>query len=67
LCGRYETAFWSNRKVLHLQLDIKGSGIDFDPGDAIGILPRNRCGVLGVNLIEGGIKLEGSLISVSDF
>ena len=28
-------------KVLHLELDVRGSGIDYSPGDSVGVLPQN--------------------------
>ena len=42
-CPRYESAFWSDRKVLHLELDLGDSGMAalMGPGDAIGVCPAN--------------------------
>lgn len=39
---RYETAFWSDRKVLHLEFKLADSGMAFAAGDAIGVAARNN-------------------------
>eukprot|EP00850_Spirogloea_muscicola_P006810 SM000033S12331 [mRNA] locus=s33:236976:240911:+ [translate_table: standard] len=35
------TAPWSDRAVVHLGIDVTGTGLSFRPGDSLGILPRN--------------------------
>lgn len=35
------TSSSKDRTVIHLELDIEGSGFDYHPGDSIGILPEN--------------------------
>ncbi|KAL0491122.1 NADPH-Cytochrome P450 reductase, partial [Acrasis kona] len=41
ITARYLTQSGSEKQVLHMELDISGSGIDYSPGDAIGIIPQN--------------------------
>ncbi|WP_093193735.1 assimilatory sulfite reductase (NADPH) flavoprotein subunit [Salimicrobium halophilum] len=31
----------SNKETRHIELDLEGSGIDYEPGDSLGILPEN--------------------------
>ncbi|HET7222890.1 MAG TPA: assimilatory sulfite reductase (NADPH) flavoprotein subunit [Rhodanobacteraceae bacterium] len=31
----------SSKDVRHLEIDLSGSGLDYEPGDALGVLPRN--------------------------
>ncbi|MGH8182544.1 MAG: assimilatory sulfite reductase (NADPH) flavoprotein subunit [Rhodanobacteraceae bacterium] len=41
LANQRITADDSARDVRHLELDLSGSGLDYEPGDALGVLPRN--------------------------
>lgn len=36
------TAAGSSKEVRHLELSLEGSGISYEPGDALGIVPRNH-------------------------
>ncbi|TAN04709.1 MAG: assimilatory sulfite reductase (NADPH) flavoprotein subunit [Rhodanobacteraceae bacterium] len=41
LANQRITADGSSKDVRHLELDLAGSGFDYEPGDALGVLPRN--------------------------
>ena len=41
LANQRITADGSARDVRHLELDLAGAGFDYEPGDALGVLPRN--------------------------
>lgn len=42
LANQRLTAFGSTKDVRHLELSLEGSSIHYEPGDSIGIVPRNR-------------------------
>jgi sulfite reductase (NADPH) flavoprotein alpha-component len=42
LANQRLTARNSTKDVRHIELSIEGSGIHYEPGDALGIVPRNR-------------------------
>ena len=54
LCGP-ATASEEGREVLHLELDLSGSGMDPHPGDAIGVTPLND-----PELVEGLLSRLGA-------
>ena len=43
----------SAKETWHLELDLNGSGMDYEPGDALAILPTNTCAVVDT-LIKAG-------------
>ncbi len=52
------TARDSTQDVRHLELSLAGSGIDYQPGDALGIQPHNDLGL--VERVLGRLGLSGS-------
>ena len=42
LSKKYLNTAWADRQTLHLELDIHKSGLSFQPGDSVGILPSNH-------------------------
>lgn len=51
---RLLTAPSSDRRVLHLELDLSGSGMRYGPGDSVGLLPQNEA-----KLVEALLKRLG--------
>ncbi len=53
----------SSKEVLHIELNLDGSGLAYEPGDALGILPVNRASlvdeVLAATGLDGGAMLDG--------
>lgn len=39
--AEYMTASWSDRRVIHLEVDVSESGSQYTPGDSLGVLPEN--------------------------
>eukprot|EP00878_Enallax_costatus_P043953 GHUV01052076.1.p1 GENE.GHUV01052076.1~~GHUV01052076.1.p1 ORF type:complete len:736 (+),score=250.64 GHUV01052076.1:1236-3443(+) len=39
--ARRMTAEWSDRIVIHMELEVSSSGMKFGPGDSVGVLPQN--------------------------
>ncbi|GBG66666.1 hypothetical protein CBR_g66801 [Chara braunii] len=56
--ARCMTAEWSDRRVLHMEMDISGLGISYNPGDSIGIAPENDPTV--VDSLINRLGLNGS-------
>ena len=53
----------SDRKVIHLEIDIKGSGMQYHPGDSIGVLPENSPDLVDKILSRLGVD-PGAVFSV---
>ncbi|MEK5077546.1 assimilatory sulfite reductase (NADPH) flavoprotein subunit [Solibacillus sp. FSL W7-1436] len=55
----------SNKQTQHLELSLEGSGLTYEPGDSVGILPENDANLVTALLLSLGF--EGSeIVSVKD-
>ncbi|GAQ83041.1 NADP/FAD dependent oxidoreductase [Klebsormidium nitens] len=53
--AEYMTASWSDRRVIHLEVDIARTGASYKPGDSLGVLPENR-----PELVDGLLERLGA-------
>jgi sulfite reductase (NADPH) flavoprotein alpha-component len=54
----------SDKKTFHLELSLTGSGLTYEPGDAIGVVPRNSPGY--VNELLSAARLRGDAVVALD-
>lgn len=54
------TAEWSDRTVIHLEIDISNSGMKYGPGDSVGVLPQNAASLVSGLLQRLG--LDGDVV-----
>jgi sulfite reductase (NADPH) flavoprotein alpha-component len=57
LANQRITAEGSTKDVRHLEIDLSGSGLDYEPGDALGIVPRNPARL--VEAVLDALHLDG--------
>ena len=51
----------SAKEVLHVELSLEGSGLAYEPGDALGIYPENRAADIEAVLAATGLKANAKL------
>jgi sulfite reductase (NADPH) flavoprotein alpha-component len=51
----------SDKEVLHVELSLEGSGLSYEPGDALGICPENRAGEIDAVLAATGLSANAQL------
>ncbi|MDC3417605.1 assimilatory sulfite reductase (NADPH) flavoprotein subunit [Aquibacillus salsiterrae] len=64
----------SNKETIHLELDLEGSNLSFEPGDSLGIIPENNPDLVRELIEEMGwnpdesvpINKEGDLLSLRE-
>ena len=49
----------SSKDVRHLEIDLSGSGLDYEPGDALGVVPRNPESL--VDAVLHALHLDGAV------
>ncbi|MEQ1840343.1 MAG: assimilatory sulfite reductase (NADPH) flavoprotein subunit, partial [Verrucomicrobiales bacterium] len=51
----------SSKEVLHVELSLEGSGLAYEPGDALGICPENRASVVDEVLAATGLSANAKV------
>ncbi len=51
----------SEKEVLHVELSLEGSGLTYEPGDAIGVFPRNREADVAAVVKAAGLSADDTL------
>ncbi len=51
----------SAKETLHLELSLEGSGLTYEPGDAIGVFPQNRLADIDAIISAAGLSAEVGL------
>jgi sulfite reductase (NADPH) flavoprotein alpha-component len=57
LANQRITADGSSKDVRHIEIDLSGSGLDYEPGDALGVVPRNPAPL--VEAVLAALHLDG--------
>ena len=57
LANQRITADGSSKDVRHLEIDLTGSGLDYEPGDALGVVPRNPASL--IEAVLDALRLDG--------
>ncbi len=51
----------SNKEILHIELSLEGSGVDYQPGDVLAVLPRNAADVVDAVLRTSGLSADAEV------
>lgn len=51
----------SEKETLHIELSLEGSGLTYEPGDAIGVFPKNRDADVDAVIAAAGLSAEVGL------
>jgi len=51
----------SNKEILHIELCLEGSGLDYKPGDVLAVLPRNAADVVDAILRASGLSADAEV------
>lgn len=54
----------SDAETLHVELSLAGSGIEYAPGDALGVIPRNDPALVAAVLHATGLAGEAALVEI---
>jgi sulfite reductase (NADPH) flavoprotein alpha-component len=64
LANQRITAFQADKDVRHLELSLEGSGLTYQPGDALGVRPRNPSWL--VDDVLAATRLDGDVVVARD-